>query len=124
VSGTDLLAVLASVTLVVIGQTTLKWAMTIVGVIDRPRLREPLKLAADVARVWQVWFGLSVYVLSAAMWIFALSRVPLSMAYPFLGLSYVGVAVVAVVALKEWLTPAQWLGIAAVVAGVVMVAAS
>lgn len=123
-SGTDLLAVLASVTLVVIGQTTLKWAMTIVGVIDRPRLREPLKLASDVARVWQVWFGLSVYVLSAAMWIFALSRVPLSMAYPFLGLSYVGVAVVAVVALKEWLTPAQWIGIAAVVAGVIMVAAS
>jgi drug/metabolite transporter (DMT)-like permease len=124
VTPVELGAVLLSITLVVAGQIILKFGMARVGPIDGPRLRRPLTLVGDVARVAAVWIGMALYIASAAMWIFTLSRVPLSLAYPFLGLSYVGVAATAVIALDEWLTPAQWLGILLVVTGVVTVALS
>ena len=120
----DLGAVLLSISLIVAGQITLKSGMARVGAIDWHRLHRPIALVSDVARVAAIWIGLTLYVASAAMWIFTLSRVPLSLAYPFLGLSYVGVAATAVIALDEWLTPAQWLGILLVVTGVVTVALS
>lgn len=114
--------VLTAVTLVVTGQVLLKIGMTRVGAIDRERLRRPIRLVADVLGYWQVWVGLTLYIISAATWILALSTVPLSVAYPFLGLSYVAIAGVSVLRLGEWLTPAQWIGIALVVTGVVTVA--
>jgi len=119
-----LIYVLAAVTLVVSGQTLLKLGMTSVGEIGLERLRMPVRLAGDVASQWQVWIGLALYALSAAVWILALATVPLSVAYPFLGLSYVAIAATSVLALGEWLTPAQWIGIALVVIGVIAVAVS
>lgn len=120
----DLIAVLGSVTLAVVGQVLLKQGMTLVGPIDGARLKRPADLVRDIASRWQVSVGLSAYVLSACTWIFALSRVPLSLAYPFLGLSYAAVALVAVLFLGERLTLAQWVGLALVVVGVVVVAQS
>ena len=119
-----LIYVLTAVTLVVTGQVLLKIGMTRVGAIDQERLRSPLRLVGDVVGYWQVWVGLTLYVISAATWILALSTVPLSVAYPFLGLSYVAIAGVSVLRLGEWLTPAQWIGIMLVVMGVVIVAVS
>jgi multidrug transporter EmrE-like cation transporter len=114
--------VLGAVALVVTGQTLLKLGMNRVGPIGRQRLRTPVRLAVDVASVPVVWAGLILYALSAALWVLALATVPLSIAYPFLGLSYVFIAGVSVIALGEWLTPAQWLGILLVVFGVITVA--
>ncbi len=119
-----LIYVLSAVTFVVVGQVLLKVGMTRVGAIGRERLKKPGRLLRDVLGHWQVWVGLTLYVISAAAWILALSTVPLSVAYPFLGLTYVAIAGVSVVLLDEWLTPAQWLGIVLVVAGVVTVALS
>lgn len=116
--------VLLSITLVVTGQTLLRAGMMRIGPIGKARLSKPLRLVADIARLWQIWVGLTFYVISGVSWILALATVPLSIAYPFLGLSYVGVAAVAVLALGEWLTPAQWLGIVFVISGVVTVALS
>ncbi|MBI5231495.1 MAG: EamA family transporter [Coriobacteriales bacterium] len=117
-----LVYVLLAVTFVVTGQTLLKAGMTLVGPIGRERLKHPGALLGSVLQRWQVWVGLTLYMVSAALWILALSTVPLSVAYPFLGLSYVGVAAVSVTVLGEWLTPAQWIGIVLVVLGVVIVA--
>jgi multidrug transporter EmrE-like cation transporter len=119
-----LIYVLAAVAFVVTGQVLLKVGMVRVGEIGRQRLKHPLHLLADVLRHWQVWVGLTLYVISAALWILALSTVPLSVAYPFLGLSYVAIAGLSVVMLGEWLSPAQWVGIVLVVIGVVVVAVS
>lgn len=123
-SGVGLAYVLASVATVVVGQTLLKIGMTRVGPIGLTTLRQPIALVRSALSAWQVWVGLGLYMLSAAMWIIALSIVPLSVAYPFLGLTYIGVSFVAVVKLGEWLTPAQWIGIGLVVIGVFMVTLS
>lgn len=119
-----LIYVLLAVSFVVTGQVLLKVGMTRVGAIGRERLKRPVHLVAEVLHYWQVWVGLTLYVISAGLWILALSTVPLSVAYPFLGLSYVAIAGMSVLLLGEWLTPAQWIGIALVVMGVVTVALS
>jgi drug/metabolite transporter (DMT)-like permease len=115
-------AILISVALVVTGQTLLKRGMTLVGPIDGPRAKRAGVLILDVAKRWQLYAGLAGYLLSAFTWVYALSLVTPSAAYPFLGLSYVGVAGAAVLFLGETLTIAQCVGIALVVSGVVMVA--
>ena len=117
----SLSAILAAVVLVVAGQTLLKRGMTLVGPIDGGRARQFGRLVLDIARRWQVYAGCAAYLLSAATWVWVLSRVSPSAAYPFLGLSYVGVAATAVLVLGESLTIAQWLGIVVLVSGVLMV---
>lgn len=114
--------VLAALALVVTGQTLLKLGMTRVGEIGLERLRRPLRLLGDVAGRWEVWLGLAIYALSAALWLLALATAPASIAYSFLGLSYLAVAGMSVRFLGEWLTPAQWIGIALAGIGVVIVA--
>jgi multidrug transporter EmrE-like cation transporter len=116
------LASAGAVFLVVIGQALLKWGMLRVGPIGRSRLRRPMHLAGEVARTWQVWAGIGVYAVSAAVWILALSRVPLSVAYPVFAFTYVGVPIASTAVFDESLTPAQWLGILLAVAGVIIVA--
>jgi drug/metabolite transporter (DMT)-like permease len=115
-------ATIDAVLLVVVGQTLLKWGMIRVGPINRVRLRSPLTLISDIASRWQIWAGLAVYVVSAAVWVFALARVPLSFAAPMLALTYVGVPVASISVFDESLTPAQWLGIAIAAVGVMVVA--
>jgi drug/metabolite transporter (DMT)-like permease len=118
----SILAILVSIALVVTGQSLLKRGMTLVGAIDGRRARQTGSLVLDIAKRWQLYAGLAAYLLSAVTWVYALSLVPASAAYPFLGLSYIGVAAASVLFLGETLTIAQCVGIALVVSGVVMVA--
>lgn len=115
---------LCAVILVVTGQLLLKMGMAAVGEITGARLKHPVRMVVDVAVQWRVLVGLALYVASAALWILALATMPLSVAYPMLGLSYVSIALVSVVVLGEWLSPAQWLGLVLVVSGVILVATS
>jgi drug/metabolite transporter (DMT)-like permease len=118
----SILAILVSIALVVTGQSLLKRGMTLVGAIDGRRARQTGSLVLDIAKRWQLYAGLAAYLLSAVTWVYALSLVSASAAYPFLGLSYIGVAAASVLFLGETLTIAQCVGIALVVSGVVMVA--
>ncbi len=68
--------------------------------------------------------GGALYVVAALAWLWVLSRAELTFAFPFLGLAYAGVALAAAGLLGERPARAQWAGIAMVVAGVMMVAAS
>ncbi len=81
-------------------------------------------LVAAVAKTPTVVAGLGIYGASALAWIVVLSRTELSFAYPFLSLAYVIVTVAAMVLLGERFTARQWAGLAAVVAGVLLVALS
>lgn len=121
---TDLGLVLVIVCLVVVGQTLLKVGMQRVGVIGMRRLRAPLSLARSVAAQPAVLLGLGLYVVSALGWIAVLSRVDLSYAYPFLGLSYAAVPVVAVMVLHEAFSATKWVAVGLVLLGVVLVAST
>ncbi|HEY2534537.1 MAG TPA: SMR family transporter [Xanthobacteraceae bacterium] len=67
------------------------------------------------------WTGMLCYAASVCVWVAALSKAPVSTAYPMLSLGYVVVAAVSVAWLGESLTPAKMLGIALICTGVVLV---
>lgn len=65
--------------------------------------------------------GLFAYGLSTLCYLFALRRLPLSLAVPSLALGYVLTAVLAVWLLGERLQPVQWAGILLTIIGVVLI---
>ena len=68
--------------------------------------------------------GLACYVVSVVVWIIALSRVPVSIAYPMLSIGYVVNAIAAWYLLGEAVTPMRLAGIGIIVLGVFIVARS
>ena len=68
--------------------------------------------------------GLACYVVSVVVWIVALSRVPVSIAYPMLSIGYVVNALAARYLLGEAVTPMRLAGIGIIVLGVFIVARS
>jgi multidrug transporter EmrE-like cation transporter len=70
------------------------------------------------------WTGMVCYGASVCVWLAALSKAPVSTAYPMLSLGYVAVAVVSVMWLGESMTLPKVLGIALICAGVILVSRS
>lgn len=68
--------------------------------------------------------GMACYVVSLVVWIMALSRVPVSIAYPMLSIGYVINAFIAWQWFGEALATQKLLGIGFIVAGVILVARS
>ena len=68
--------------------------------------------------------GLSCYVVSVVVWIMALSRVEVSIAYPLLSVGYVVNAIAAYYLFGEAVTPMRLTGIAVIILGVWIVARS
>ncbi|MGM0941828.1 MAG: EamA family transporter [Bacillota bacterium] len=63
-----------------------------------------------------------IYVLATGLWLYILSRMPFSVAYPFQSLAYVLGVVIGYVIFKEVVTPSQWVGAAVIVLGVYLIA--
>lgn len=109
--------VLTNVVLLVLGQ--LLWKQGLAGVGG---LRADNWLRVALAP-W-TWAGLAAYGLATVLWFAALSRAPLSLVYPLQSLAYVLGVAAARVFLHEAVPPLRWLGVALIVVGVLLVAAS
>ena len=68
--------------------------------------------------------GLGCYVVSVVVWILALSRVPVSVAYPMLSVGYIVNAFAAWMLFGESITAQKLIGIGFIVIGVFLVARS
>ena len=68
--------------------------------------------------------GIACYVVSVVVWILALSRVEVSIAYPMLSIGYVVNAVAAYYLFGEAVSPMRLVGIGVIVLGVFIVARS
>ena len=68
--------------------------------------------------------GIACYVVSVVVWILALSRVPVSVAYPMLSVGYIVNAVGAWLLFGESITAQKLVGIGFIVVGVYLVARS
>lgn len=69
-----------------------------------------------------VFLGLSTFVVSTGSYLFVLSRVDVSAAYPMMSLAYVLVAIWAAMFLHESLSVTQMIGIGAILVGTILVA--
>jgi multidrug transporter EmrE-like cation transporter len=79
-----------------------------------------LKLAFDP----RILAGIACYGISLIVWVLALSKTPVSVAYPMVSVGFALNAVLAWWLLGEAVTPARLLGIAVIIAGVILVARS
>lgn len=69
-----------------------------------------------------VFLGLSTFVVSTGSYLFVLSRVDVSAAYPMMSLAYVLVAIWAAMFLHESLSVTQMIGIGAILVGTILIA--
>jgi multidrug transporter EmrE-like cation transporter len=83
-----------------------------------------LPAAVQVAGEPALWLGLLCYGVSVIVWILALSRVDVSIAYPMLSIGYIVNAFAAWALFGEALTPMRLLGIGVIVLGVFILARS
>jgi multidrug transporter EmrE-like cation transporter len=70
------------------------------------------------------WAGMICYGASLCVWLAALSKAPVSVAYPMLSLGYIVVAWASMMWLGESLSAAKVIGIALICVGVVLVSRS
>ena len=104
-------------------QLLLKAGTNTVGVFEFSRdnlLPVGLKLATEP----HIAGGIGCYVVSVVVWVLALSRVEVSVAYPMLSIGYVVNAIAAYYLFGEAVTPARLIGIGVIILGVFLVARS
>jgi multidrug transporter EmrE-like cation transporter len=106
------------------GQFLLKSGMDRVGYVGTERLKRPIDLALTAVKTPQILVGLAIFGISAVVWLIVLSRVPLSTAYPFAGITYVTTALVGRFMLGENVPGIRWLGILLIVSGILLVGRS
>jgi multidrug transporter EmrE-like cation transporter len=113
--------VLFAVALAAVGQVMLKHGMQ-VATSRASATRGSLVISAATSP-W-VLIGLVVFAVSAAAWLAALSRVPLSVAYPFNALGYLGILTASILILHERANLLTWAGSLLVVTGLIIVVLS
>jgi undecaprenyl phosphate-alpha-L-ara4N flippase subunit ArnE len=102
------------------GQLMLKHGMQ----VATARTRGGGSLVIAAATTPWVLLGLLVFAVSAVAWLAALSRVPLSLAYPFNALGYLVILTTSIVVLHERANLLTWAGTVLVVSGLVIVVLS
>ena len=81
-------------------------------------------IGSKIASSPHILAGLACYVVSVVVWILALSRVPVSVAYPLLSVGYIVNAIAAWMLFGESLGAQKVLGIGFIIVGVFLVARS
>ncbi len=116
-------SILISISLSVMAQIFLKYGMSSAVVqaeIASFTLKSPFIVVTNI----QVFLGLSCYVASAVTWLYVLSKVDVSKAYPFVGLGFIGTMIFAAVILHEPLTMMKVIGTLLVVGGIFLISMS
>ena len=83
------LSLVLSVVLATAGQLLLKAGMDATGATVALQPRALLELLRTILGSWRLLLGFVAFASSSLFWLTALSRVPLSVAYPIVSLSYV-----------------------------------
>jgi multidrug transporter EmrE-like cation transporter len=83
----------------------------------------PWALARILLRHWVVLAGIACFALNVVFYAYALQKLPISVAYPIMvTCGFAIIVIVAGLALDERLSVVQWFGVAAILAGVLLVA--
>ena len=115
--------VLFGVLLNAAAQLLLKAGTNSIGHFDFA-LANAVPIGLKVATQPHILGGLLCYAVSVVVWILALSRVEVSIAYPLLSVGYVVNAIAAYYLFGEAVTPMRLTGIAIIIVGVWVVARS
>ncbi len=84
----------------------------------------PIKSAMALAINPGIVLALFIYGLSVLLWMYVLSKADVSLAYPFLGLGFVFVAIISYLFMSEPLSAQKLIGILTIAIGIVILARS
>lgn len=115
--------VLAGVLLNAGAQLLLKAGTNAIGAFEFSA-RNVLPVGWKIATEPHILGGIACYVVSVVVWILALSRVEVSVAYPMLSIGYVVNAIAAWYLFGEAVTTTRMIGIGVIILGVFLVARS
>ena len=107
----------ASIALSVLGQFLMKSGMNQVGPIDHLAIGAFVRVLSNM----RVLAGFLSYGASSVVYLAAISKLDLSVAYPMLGLGYVLVVIISWLFLREPVSALRWLGVALIIGGVWLV---
>lgn len=116
--------VLVCVVFGALGQISMKAGMRQVRQIDDASDLLDLSTIVQIFSNFYVVGGLVLYMISAFLWLGALSTLDVSLMYPLLSLGYVVTAFFAMAFLGEIVTYSRWAGIALVVVGCILIVKS
>lgn len=115
-----LICILAAVTLSACAQLALK-----IGVSNITSYETiPIGLIETTVAYFlspMIWLGFVVYAISMGIWLWVLSKVDLSIAYPFVGVSFIVTLFFGVFLLKEDITLMRVIGILFIVIGCIFI---
>jgi len=115
--------VLTGVLLNAIAQLALKASVSDTGIISLD-MQSLLASGGSLASNLWLWLGLICYAISVVVWILALSRVDVSIAYPMLSIGYIVNAVAAWHLFDEPMNIGKVVGIGIIIVGVYILARS
>ena len=96
----------------------LKIGMNEVGEINSDSIKTPGILIKQLLSTPAILAAIPVYAVSNIGWLIVLSKLNLSVAYPFLASLYIFIPVLSMVFLSESLTPQHWTGIIVIGIGI------
>jgi multidrug transporter EmrE-like cation transporter len=115
--------VMTGVLLNAVAQLALKASVSDTGVISLDMQSLLSSAGSLIFNLW-LWVGLVCYAISVVVWILALSRVDVSIAYPMLSIGYIVNAVAASYLFNEPLGIGKVVGIGIIIVGVYVLARS
>jgi multidrug transporter EmrE-like cation transporter len=115
--------VMTGVLLNAVAQLALKASVSDTGIINLD-MQSLISSAASLATNLWLWVGLICYAISVVVWILALSRVDVSIAYPMLSIGYIVNALAASQLFNEPLGIGKVVGIGIIIVGVYVLARS
>ena len=115
--------IITGVLLNAIAQLALKASVSDTGIIGLD-MQSLLSSAGSLASNLWLWLGLICYAISVVVWILALSRVDVSIAYPMLSIGYIVNAVAAWHLFNEPMSIGKIIGIGIIILGVYILARS
>lgn len=113
-----------SVVFATAGQVTLKAAMESIGRIGSAEVADVGQTLGRAIKEPLLWAGLILFGISALFWLVVLSRVALSLAYPFVGLSYIVVVALGRFMFHEQVPTLRWIGVSVIAVGIALIGVS
>lgn len=114
--------ILLCVSLSAVAQITLKTGMSSARVVAAMAGGDTMAAAFTVATTPAVIIGLGLYGIGAVAWLLVLSKIDVSIAYPFNGIGFIVTSALAMTLLGEHVGILRWIGTLLVAGGVYLVA--
>ena len=115
---TSFLIIIAVAATAATAHILLKIGMNEIGEINAETIKTPGKLIGQLVTTPAILAAIPVYAISNIGWLVVLSRLNLSVAYPFLASLYVFLPILSMIFLSETLSAQHWVGIVVIGIGV------